>query len=130
MNFPTFGGHFSTTLPTIHQFAAKFSQENVTNTICPTQENSSRYTDVPTFTQHHHATHRSLAGGKFQNTAYINQALYGQQITLRQEKRQSYEPQEIAQEICAAAIQQQEKILEKVILLNNRKVNLSAVVSN
>lgn len=113
MNFPSFGGHFSTTLPTIHQFAAKFSQESVTNTICPTQENSNRYTDVPSFTQHHHATHRTLGSGKFQNT-YINQALYGQQITLRQEKRPNYEPQEIAQELCAAVIQQQEKQIEKV----------------
>lgn len=116
MNFPTFGGHFSTTLPTIHQFAAKFTQDNVTNSLCPTQENSSRYTDVPTFTQHHHATHRTLASSKFPNN-YINQALYSQQIALRPDKRQSFEPQEIAQEICAVAIQQQEKVLEKVNVL-------------
>lgn len=114
MNFPSFGGHFPTALPTIHQFAAKFSQESVNNSICSTQENSNRYAEVPTFTQHHHAAHHTLASGaKFQNS-YINQSLYGQQITLRQEKRQTYEPQEVAQELCAAVLQQQEKQIEKV----------------
>lgn len=124
MNFSPFGGHFSTTIPTIHQFAAKFSQENATSTLCSTQENSNRYTanGVPSFTQHHHATQQqmlsTLNNSKYQSN-YIGQALYGQQTNVRQEKRHTYEAQELAQELCAAMIQQtqqQDKIIEKVSL--------------
>ncbi|XP_074036057.1 uncharacterized protein isoform X2 [Leptinotarsa decemlineata] len=120
MNFPSFGGHFSTTIPTIHQFAAKFSQEN-SNNPCPAQENSNRYTanGVPSFTQHHHATQQQMLNtinsGKYQGN-YLNQAIYTQQNNVRPEKRQIFEPQEFAQELCAAMLQQsqQEKHIERI----------------
>nr|CAH7755906.1 unnamed protein product [Callosobruchus chinensis] len=125
MNFSAaFGGHhFSTPIPSIHQFAAKFSQESTsaaaaaTTTILPSsgaQENTNRYTanGVPSFTQHHHASTQPQmlatinGSGKYQGN-YINQ-VYGQHA-VRQEKRQ-YEPQELAQELCAAMLQQSQQI--------------------
>lgn len=128
MNFPPFGGHFSTAIPTIHQFAAKFSQETATGTLCQTQDNSNRYTanGVPSFTQHHPATHQQMLNSintKYQGS-YSNQTVYSQQGNVRQEKRQSYEPQELAQELCAVMLQQsqqqqqQEKpVSDKVIII-------------
>lgn len=109
MNFSPFGGHFPTTIPSIHQFAAKFSQENTTS-LCPTQENNSnRYTanGVPSFTQHHPATQQMVNSTKYQANNYTNQGLYGHQGNLRQEnKRHNYEQQELAHELCAVMLQQ------------------------
>lgn len=126
MNFTPFGGHFPTAIPTIHQFAAKFSQENTSTSLCPTQENNSnRYTanGVPSFTQHHPPTQQQMINTTKYQTNYMNQAIYGHQNNVRQEKRQGYEHQELAQELCAAMLQQnQNQQQEKQ---NNDKVSLT-----
>jgi hypothetical protein len=109
MNFTPFGGHFPTAIPSIHQFAAKFSQENNSTSLCPTQENNSnRYTanGVPSFTQHHPPTQQQMINTTKYQTNYMNQSIYGHQSSVRQEKRQGYEHQELAQELCAAMLQQ------------------------
>ncbi|EFA05315.1 zinc finger protein SNAI1 [Tribolium castaneum] len=106
MNFTPFGGHFPTTIPTIHQFAAKFSQENNSTALCPTQENNSnRYTanGVPSFTQHHPPTQQQMINTTKYQPNYMNQTIYHQN-NVRQEKRQGYEHQELAQELCAAML--------------------------
>ncbi|CAH0564407.1 unnamed protein product [Brassicogethes aeneus] len=111
MNFPPFGSHFSTAIPSIHQFAAKFTQDN---SLCTTQDNN-RYTanGVPSFTQHHPATQQQmLTSGKYQGN-YMNQSLYGHQSNVRQEKRTSYEHQDLAQELCAVMLHQNQQQQEK-----------------
>lgn len=121
MNFSPFGGHFSTTIPAIHQFAAKFTQDNnTTNTICTSQDNNSRYTanGIPSFTQHHPPSNQQqqmLNNSKYQ-TNYINQSTYPQQNNnIRQEnKRQGFEQQhELAQELCAVMLQHTQNQPEK-----------------
>lgn len=124
MNFSPFGGHFSATIPTIHQFAAKFGHDNAGNVLCPPQEtNSNRYTanGVPSFTQHHPPTQQHMINtSKYQGGNYMNQSqLYGHQSNARQEKRQMYDQQELAQEL-AAAMLQQSQLQEKH--QNNEKV--------
>ncbi|XP_057658168.1 zinc finger protein 41-like [Diorhabda carinulata] len=129
MNFPSFGGHFATALPTIHQFAAKLTQGNVSTSLCPPSETNQRYTanGIPTFTQHHHANPQQLLGtvnaSKFQNN-YLNQTIYSQSSSINgQEKRQIFEPQELAQELCAVMLQQsqhQEKQKDKIKQLETR----------
>ncbi|CAH1115905.1 unnamed protein product [Phaedon cochleariae] len=124
MNFPSFGGHFSTVIPSIHHFASKFSQDNVIS--APNhQENSNKYTanGIPSFTQHHHAAvhpsdpSQGLNGGKYPGNC-TNQAIYSQQNDGRQEKRQNFEShqQEAAQELCTLTLQLQEKQNQKVIV--------------
>ncbi|KAJ8922943.1 hypothetical protein NQ315_001489 [Exocentrus adspersus] len=116
MNFPPFGGHFSTAIPTIHQFAAKFSQETAAGgagagPLCQSQDTSNRYTanGVPSFTQHHPATQQQMLN-KYQGGYASNQPhAYAQQ----QEKRHGYEPQELAQELCAAMLQQEKQNNDK-----------------
>uniref|UniRef100_A0A6P7FZM1 Gastrula zinc finger protein XlCGF48.2-like n=1 Tax=Diabrotica virgifera virgifera TaxID=50390 RepID=A0A6P7FZM1_DIAVI len=118
MNFPSFGGHFATALPTIHQFAAKFSQGNATTPLCPPPETNQRYTanGIPSFTQHHHANPQQMLStvnsSKFQ-TNYINQTIYTQSSSNGQDKRQHFEPQELAQELCAVMLQQGQQHQEK-----------------
>ncbi|XP_022906660.1 zinc finger protein 684-like [Onthophagus taurus] len=74
MNFTPFGGHFSATIPSIHQFTAKFGHENGQNPVCqPTTEtNSSRYTanGVPSFTQHHPPQQNLINTGKYPPSTY------------------------------------------------------------
>ncbi|CAH1112664.1 unnamed protein product [Psylliodes chrysocephalus] len=133
MNFPSFGGHFATALPTIHQFAAKFSQGNTSTSLCPPQDTNQRYSanGIPSFTQHHHANPQQMLSTvntkelrQCQNN-YINQTLYTQNNN-GQEKRQHFEPQELAQELCAAMLQQsqqqQEKLKEKTKLQEHRSL--------
>lgn len=83
MNFSPFGGHFSTAIPAIHQFAAKFNQDNPAgNTLCSTQDNSNRYTanGIPSFTQHHPPQQQMLNASKYQG-GYMNQTVaYGPQV--------------------------------------------------
>lgn len=88
MNFSPFGGHFSTAIPAIHQFAAKFSHshDNPTgNTLCSThnmQDNNNRYTanGIPSFTQHHPPQQQMLNVSKYQG-GYINQSVaYSHQV--------------------------------------------------
>lgn len=85
MNFSPFGGHFSTAIPAIHQFAAKFTHENTAgNTLCPTQDNSNRYTanGIPSFTQHHPPQQQMLSNSKYQGS-YMNQTVsYSHQVNL------------------------------------------------
>lgn len=107
MNFSPFGGHFTATIPTIHQFAAKFTHDN---TVCPPdpqESNSNRYTanGVPSFT-HHHPPQQPMINPptKFQPTNYINQSHVYQTGAVRHEKR--YDQQELAQELCAAMLHQ------------------------
>lgn len=89
MNFSPFGGHFSTAIPAIHQFAAKFTHDNPTagNTLCSSQDNSNRYTanGIPSFTQHHPPQQQMLNPTKYQGS-YMNQAgvaAYGHQVCLK-----------------------------------------------
>lgn len=124
MNFSPFGGHFSTSIPTIHHFAAKFTHDNSGNALCPQETNSNRYTanGVPSFTQHHPPNHQQMSNtSKYQTGTYINQGtMYGQQSNIRQDKRQTYDQQDLAQELCAAMLQQtQQQQSEKQ---NNEKV--------
>lgn len=114
MNFSPFGGHFPASIPTIHQFAAKFGHDNSGNVLCPSQEsNSNRYTanGVPSFTQHHPPTQQHMINpAKYQAGNYINQGnVYVHQANIRQEKRQVFDQQELAQELCAAMLQQQQQ---------------------
>lgn len=110
MNFSPFGGHFSTTIPTIHHFAAKFTHDNAGNALCPPQDtNSSRYTanGIPSFTQHHPPNQQHMTANKYQGNSYMNQATsYGHQNNIRQEKRQIYDQQDLAQELCNVMLQQ------------------------
>ncbi|CAG9862300.1 unnamed protein product [Phyllotreta striolata] len=127
MNFPSFGGHFATALPTIHQFAAKFSQGNSSASLCPSQETTTqRYTanGIPSFTQHHHANPQQMLSTvntkelrQCQNNYLLNQTIYPHNNSNNngQEKRQHFEPQEFAQELCTAMLQQnQQQQLDKV----------------
>lgn len=123
MNFPSFGSHFSTGIPNLHQFAAKFSQDNISsNNIASTQEsNNVRYTSngIP-FSQHVHLQQPILTN-KYQ-TSYLNQdtSNYGQLVT-KNDKREHFD-QELTQEICAAVLQHEEKnSLQKVKQENNRQ---------
>lgn len=116
MNFSPFGGHFSTTIPAIHQFAAKFTHDNSTNTLC-TQDNS-RYTanGVPSFTQHHPPNQQQMLNNSKYQGNYMNQGVYTHQNNIRQDKRQGYEQQhELAQELCAVMLQhtQSQQLPEK-----------------
>lgn len=123
MNFSPFGSHFSTTIPAIHQFAAKFSHDAPPNTICGGPENSSRYTanGVPSFTQHHPPTQQQVLNSTKYQANYMNQGVYVHQANVRQDnKRQGYEQQhELAQELCAAMLHhtQDNKANEKVNFL-------------
>lgn len=122
MNFSPFGGHFSTSIPTIHHFAAKFTHDNSGNALCPQETNSNRYTanGVPSFTQHHPPNHQQMSTTKYQTGTYINQGtMYGHQNNIRQDKRQTYDQQDLAQELCAAMLQQTQQQTEKQ---NNEKV--------
>lgn len=112
MNFSPFGGHFSTTIPTIHQFAAKFTHDtSANNALCNQETNSNRYTanGVPSFTQHHPATpsQQHMVNNKYQAANYLNQAVYSHQNVRQQDKR--YDHQELAQELCAAMQNQPDK---------------------
>ncbi|KAG5898915.1 hypothetical protein JTB14_000160 [Gonioctena quinquepunctata] len=44
---------------------------------------------------------------------YLNQAIYTQQSNVRQDKRQGFEPQEFAQELCAVMLQQSQQQQDK-----------------
>lgn len=113
MNFPTFGSHFSTGIPNLHQFAAKFSQDNGTsNNISANQEtNNVRYASsgVSSFSQHHVQLQQPILNNKYQ-TNYINQdnVNYGQTLT-KTDKRESYDHGELTQDICAAVLHHEEK---------------------
>lgn len=110
MNFSPFGGHFPASIPTIHQFAAKFSHDGAGNAVCPTPQdsNNSRYTanGVPSFTQHHPPQQHMLTSSKYQAATYMSPALYSQQNSVRQDKRQLYDHQELTPELCAVMLQQ------------------------
>lgn len=111
MNFSPFGGHFSTSIPTIHQFAAKFSHDSTTSSICPQDSGTNRYTanGVPSFTQHHPPPqqHHLINTSKYQSGNYMNQnPIYTNQANVRQDKRQGYDQQELAQELYVAMLQQ------------------------
>lgn len=117
MNFSPFGGHFPASIPSIHQFAAKFGHDASGNGLCSTQDSTaSRYpsNSVPTFTQHHtsHQQH-IMPTAKYQAAAgYVNQSgVYSHQTNLgRIDKRQNYDQQhELAQELCSAMLQGQEQ---------------------
>lgn len=112
MNFSPFGGHFPASIPSIHQFAAKFGHDTGSNGLCPTQDSGpSRYptNSVPTFTQHH-ATHQQhiMQTNKYQS-GYVNQGIYPPQSNIgRIDKRQSYDHNnELAQELCSVMLQHQ-----------------------
>ncbi|KAH1015793.1 zinc finger protein 33B [Dendroctonus ponderosae] len=98
MNFSPFGSHFSTSIPNIHQFAAKLSQDICSpNSFSSSPEEISltnRYTanGVPSFTQHHHASTQQqlLAASTKNNGNYLNQTVYHQNVT---PKRQNFEQQ-------------------------------------
>ncbi|KAL3274456.1 hypothetical protein HHI36_015844 [Cryptolaemus montrouzieri] len=113
MNF-SFGSHFSASIPNIHQFAAKFSQENLTsNTISTSQDaNNMRYSNgISSFNQHVSVQQPTTVAITKYSTNYVNQQpqVYIQQAGSRLEKRDNFEEQELAQEICAAVLQQEEK---------------------
>lgn len=109
MNFPPFSGHFSTAIPTIHQFAAKFQDAT---SLCPTEPSNNRYTanGVPSFTQHHPATQQQILAAstaKYPTGNYqMNQTVYGNSSAVRQEKRASVYEQDLAQELCSVMLQQ------------------------
>ncbi|XP_060522666.1 zinc finger protein 169-like [Cylas formicarius] len=97
MNFPPFGGHFSTSVPTIHQFAAKFAQNHEPAPLGIVQECSNRYTanGVPSFTQHHHATQQSPIPTKCNGNYLNSRAMYGSKTP------------EVTQELCNVLLQNQ-----------------------
>lgn len=113
MNFSPFGGHFSTAIPAIHQFAAKFTHDTTGNTLCPQDNNRYTANGIPSFTQHHPPTQQQVLGNPKYQGNYANQVIYTQQSNVRNvDKRQGYEQQhELAQELCVAMLQhsQQEK---------------------
>lgn len=113
MNFSPFGGHFPASIPTIHQFAAKFSHESAPGALCPQETSTNRYTanGVPTFTQHHPPPQQQhLINPKYQAASYMNQSSnYSHQSNIRQDKRQGYDQQELAQELYAAMLQQSQQ---------------------
>ncbi|KAF2887389.1 hypothetical protein ILUMI_18784 [Ignelater luminosus] len=117
MNFSPFGGHFPTSIPTIHQFAAKFSHDTTPGNLCPTQDTgTNRYTanGVPSFTQHHPPPQQQhlLNTSKYQGGTYMNQnTVYSHQTNVRQDKRQGYDQQELAQELYAAMLQQSQQTI-------------------
>ncbi|KAF5302080.1 hypothetical protein FQR65_LT08630 [Abscondita terminalis] len=117
MNFSPFGGHFPTSIPTIHQFAAKFSHDSTPGPLCPAQDTgTNRYTanGVPSFTQHHPPTQQQhlINSSKYQSGSYIHQNTgYGHQVNIRQDKRQGYDQQELAQELYAAMLQQSQQTI-------------------
>lgn len=117
MNFSPFGGHFPTSIPTIHQFAAKFSHDTTPGNLCPTQDTgTNRYTanGVPSFTQHHPPPQQQhlLNTSKYQAGTYMNQnTVYSHQTNIRQDKRQGYDQQELAQELYAAMLQQSQQTI-------------------
>ncbi|KAK9888279.1 hypothetical protein WA026_000542 [Henosepilachna vigintioctopunctata] len=120
MNFSHFGSHFSATIPNIHQFAAKFSQENlVSNTvISPNQEtNAGRYSSNGlTFAQHHPSVQQNALGAsiKYPNNYVNHQSNIYTQVNVRNDKRENFEQQELTQEICAAVLQEEKNSSQKV----------------
>lgn len=116
MNFPPFGGHFSPNIPPpIHQFTAKFSQDNVptTSTVCnPQDANQIRYPSngLSSFIPQPVTQQSVMSSSKYQNN-YFNQTLY--QNSSRNIKRTSYDHQSVAQELCAVMMQQNNSINDK-----------------
>lgn len=133
MNFSPFGGHFPTSIPSIHQFAAKFGHETSGSGIFSGQDGSARYATntMAGFNQHpapqqqQHPTNVN----KYQTSPYINQnGIYPHQNNTRTDKRQNYNNQhEITQELCTNMLQGQEQkqINEKVknIFLLKKNIN-------
>ncbi|KAB0793729.1 hypothetical protein PPYR_13349 [Photinus pyralis] len=117
MNFSPFGGHFPTSIPTIHQFAAKFTHDSTPSALCPTQDTgTNRYTanGVPSFTQHHPPSQQQhlINSTKYQGGGYLHQnSGYGHQVNVRQDKRQGYDQQELAQELYAVMLQQSQQTI-------------------
>ncbi|XP_025831903.1 zinc finger and BTB domain-containing protein 49-like [Agrilus planipennis] len=109
MNFSPFGGHFP-----IHQFAAKFNHDSVS--LCSQDSSGTqRYTanGIPSFTQHHPPqNHQNLLNSsKFPGSNYDRQnSSYSNHSNVRPEKRQMFDQQELAQELCAAMLQQSQSI--------------------
>lgn len=110
MNFSPFGGHFPASIPTIHQFAAKFGHDGTASGLCPSQDGSTaRYptNTVPTFTQHHPPHQQHIMPPSKYQAGYVNQnsAYPHQSSVARLDKRQNYDQQqELAQELCAAML--------------------------
>ncbi|XP_077300086.1 uncharacterized protein LOC143920924 [Arctopsyche grandis] len=67
MNFSPFTGHFPATIPTIHQFAAKFTHDGTTNALIQTQDAGNRYhaNNVTHFNQHPTSLGMAVNVGKF-----------------------------------------------------------------
>lgn len=139
MNFSPFGGHFPASIPTIHQFAAKFGHDGTGGGLCPTQDSgTARYptNSVPSFTQHHPPPQQHIMPpSKYQSAAgYVNQgSTYPHQANVpRLDKRQGYDQQqELAQEICAAMLhsgQEQKNQQQQQQQQNNDKVRILIIV--
>lgn len=65
-----------------------------------------------------------MTGNKYQANSYMGPGHYGHQANIRQEKRQGYDQQDIAQELCNAMLQQthqDKQNNDKVIFLNSPK---------
>ncbi|XP_066145632.1 uncharacterized protein [Euwallacea fornicatus] len=99
MNFSPFGSHLSTSIPNIHQFAVKLSQDFPSTSLNSLDDITltNRYTanGVPSFTQHHHATAQQqlLAASNKSNGNYLNsQSLYSQNAS---SKRQNFDQQNL-----------------------------------
>lgn len=114
MNFSPFGGHFPTSIPGIHQFAAKFGHDTSGRSLFATQDGtSSRYptNSISTFSQQHTISQQQqvVPTNKYQgNGSYINEnGIYTHQNNpSRIDKIQNYDAQhELAQELCAAMLQ-------------------------
>ncbi|KAF7278682.1 uncharacterized protein LOC143195747 [Rhynchophorus ferrugineus] len=96
MNFSPFGSHFSSSIPGIHQFAAKLTQDVSSSPFPNPQDDlicNNRYTanGIPTFTQHHHAPQQLVPNSTKNNGNYLNsQNVYSQQNSVR---RQGFEQQ-------------------------------------
>ncbi|XP_044759190.1 zinc finger and SCAN domain-containing protein 21-like [Coccinella septempunctata] len=112
MNFPSFGGHFSSGIPNLHQFAAKFSQDNISsNNVASNEEsNNARYASngLSSFSHNHVQLQQPLLTNKYQNN-YINQESgnYGPTVP-KNDKRGSFD-QDLTQEICGAVLHHEEK---------------------
>jgi hypothetical protein len=68
MNFSPFTGHFPATIPTIHQFAAKFSHDGTVQGVQGVQgQDTNRYhaNNVSHFNQHHASLGMTVNVGKF-----------------------------------------------------------------
>lgn len=68
MNFSPFGGHFPATIPSIHQFAAKFTHDGTSSLM--TQDGTNRYhtANMAHFNQHHTPLGVPVNMGKFRQT--------------------------------------------------------------